>query len=625
MNSGFTFANQKELSFIEPIEKKFVHIEATFKYTYYTYANFTAGQQVFIATNATNFQHVLELFSVSNPQSYSWITISNSNSLATINVTIPYTGIYYIKIRSWIQSQQGLVNLNVNGQYYVPDCIASGYAGFRHSASPGTYNYFTCKISGDTRIWLEDNSSFPGRIVAYNDDYYGSGDYSWGLASRINKNFTTRIEGDQFSSYSSYTPTGTCDYYIMCMNSNIMSYFPNLKADDAIQSAPASGVYNCISWSGGIFEDWCWPPSPYDPFYAGTPLASFDNFYSSSNRFGQPGCMTYSRTGATSSNSVVDLWALNGDYTHASVTKSGNRNPHGYDWESKPGSLMRTFHPRNALNGSSYGSVSNYYQPTSTKSAILLAESIALGHSVIENVTFTDQEKGIISKGINVLATGVIKDFENKYNSWKTTWEKPEIAMQSNPRMYAQSDEYYMLLDYCKNQGVMIWPLIFDKFGKGDFFAINALEDLTLAKNQDLLEKVKKECKQKSTTESGAAIVRFPRTIAMRYIKELLKSSNPDKSDKDNGIRYSNSFEFNIFPNPANATSVVSFALPNDSKVSVNIIDLNGRVLSVIIDEQMLNAGDYSYKLRLPTEFKGPCLIKLIIDGTVNVQKIIVQ
>jgi hypothetical protein len=76
---------------------------------------------------------------------------------------------------------------------------------------------------------------------------------------------------------------------------------------------------------------------------------------------------------------------------------------------------------------------------------------------------------------------------------------------------------------------------------------------------------------------------------------------------------------------PANATSVVSFALPNDSKVSVNIIDLNGRVLSVIIDEQMLNAGDYSYKLRLPTEFKGPCLIKLIIDGIVNVQKIIVQ
>ena len=629
------------------------HLGATFMYTYYTTASFTSGQQIFITTNANNFQHVLELFSASDPQNAAWTVISNSNSLAAINVTIPISGIYYIKVRSWSQSQQGLVNINVNGQYYYTNCTASGYSGFRHSLSPGTYNYYTCKISGDTRIWLEDNIGFPGRIVAYNDDYSGSGDFSWAYASRINKNFSINIEGMQFSSYSSNTPTGTCDYYIDVnplstetyytgiwpfrkkhTRTPILDLFPNLKADDAMQSAPASEVYNCISWSGGITNYWEWPLSLFSIYFDyGGSKKSFDNFYGSPGRYG--GCMTYSATGATSSNSVVDLWYNpnsygigQGEYTHGSVTKPGNNMPHGYDWESKPGNGERIFHQRSSLNSvaiGGYGTVTDYYKPTSLKTALLLDESIALGYSVIENVIFTDQEKDIISNSIKLITNNVKEQFENKYNLWKTTWVKPELAKQSNPRMYAQSDEYKDLMVFCISQGKAIWPFIFDKFSQGDFFTINALEDLTLAQNQSVLGKVKKESNLKSMNESGAVIVRSPQTIAMKYIKELLKSSNPDKSNKDNGIIYSNSFKFNVFPNPANTTSVVSFVLDTDSKISANIVDLNGRVLSVIIDEQIVNAGHYSYNLRLPTEFRGPCLIKLIIDGTVNVQKIIVQ
>lgn len=209
--------------------------------------------------------------------------------------------------------------------------------------------------------------------------------------------------------------------------------------------------------------------------------------------------------------------------------------------------------------------------------------------------------------------------------AWKQTWENPEIAIQSNPRMYVKSKEYKELIDYCKGQGKSVWPMIFDKFQQGDFFTINVLEDLTLAENQDVLDKVKKESSLKSTTETGAMIVRSPQTYAMKYIKELLKSSKGEKSIDEDGITYSNSFKFNVFPNPVNATSQISFNLPADSKVSAQVVDLNGRVMSIIINEHVLSAGDYSYNLNVPAAIKGTCIVKLLVNNNVNVQLIVVQ
>ena len=79
-----------------------------FAYTTYKTYHFNAGQQVFIATNAqTNYVHVLEMFSESNPLIYSWVNKSNSSNLASLNVRIPASGIYYIRVRAYIQNYSG--------------------------------------------------------------------------------------------------------------------------------------------------------------------------------------------------------------------------------------------------------------------------------------------------------------------------------------------------------------------------------------------------------------------------------------------------------------------------------------------------------------------------------------
>ena len=234
-------------------------VNVNFRYTTYKQFYFSAGQQVFFTTYApSGYYHVMEVFNRSNPENYSWVDLSNSSGLASLNINIPSTGYYYIRIRSYYQETQGLVNLNVNGQYYYTDCPVSGSGLSTYHDHNTTYNYFTCFLTGDSRIWIND-TQFPGKIRAFNDDYYGSGDFSWGYSSRVKKHFNVNISGPLVSSYSSYNPLGKCDIYYKCQNSTIMPYFPNLKDDDAIQSAPASNSYNCISWSGGITWYWEWP------------------------------------------------------------------------------------------------------------------------------------------------------------------------------------------------------------------------------------------------------------------------------------------------------------------------------------------------------------------------------
>jgi hypothetical protein len=604
-------------------------MNVSIRYTTYKTYSFNAGQQVFFTTYApSGYQHVLEVFSKTNPQSHTWVNLSNSSGLASINITIPATGVYYVRVRAWRQRTQGLVDLNVNGQYYFTNCAVSGN-GFRwiHTGST-TYNYFTTHRSSDPRIWIEDNTGIPGRIRAENDDYYGSGDFNWSLNSRVKRNFGgLSIGAVLLSAYGSHNPVGTCDLYAMCQDGTAMSWFPNLKADDAIQSATSSGVYNCISWSGGIIDYWEWPPSSWSQYYKpGDPLGSFDKFYDTVRYIN---CMRYTSNGATVSNSMVDLWALNGSYTHASVTKVGNDgdpanyHPHGYAWESKAGSLERFFHPRHALNGSTYGAVDKYYRQVAGTKSMTLQESLAEGLSVIEHVGFSVSERARVMEMRQALPLSAQDAFETKYNAWVATWALPEVAIHSDPRMYANSKEYDELIVFCRKQGRAIWPMVFEKLEQGDFLAINALEDLTLADNIHVLEAVKEENLTKSHAEGGEFIVRSPYINAMKYVKRLLASPEVLASI-DEGIKYSNCYPFAVYPNPSRGNVTVSFALLEPGEVSIRVYDLKGRLVATPMASQRLAIGDYAIPWNQGNVAPGVYLMQLTVGGVINVKKLMV-
>ena len=601
----------------------YVHsVEQSFAYTYYTQFYFYAGQPVTFETKRDDpyaSDPVMLLFSNSDPLNIaSWKNDDGGNGWQSkLTVTIPQSGYYYLLLWSYSYNSSGTTNLYLYDNLYASNVAITHYGLRCDNTSTEQLNYFTSLLTGDSRIWIEDQDGYPGKVTAFNDDYYGGGgDFSWSLASRVKKVLPS-VRSVVVSAYSSYNPTGSCDLYAKCGNSTIMSSFPNLKADDAIRSAPTSGTYNCISWSGGITSYWEWPLSPGSSFYvAGNPLASFDNYYSNTpvNRYAGSSAWNYTRTGATSTNNQVDLWAYNGSYTHGSVKAKwsniparlpANAMPHGYDWESKPGSLMRTFHPRNALNGSSYGTVNRYYKKTDVvnkagQEFITSEESIARGLSTLDKVQLTTTELEKVTNLKAQLSDDEVKEFGTKYSVWKETWSDPEISIHSDPRKYAESKEYSELVKYCIEKDKKIFPLILEKLDQGDIFVIELMEDLTYLGNETLMEKVHKENLENQYNEKGAFVIHTLTGNWLNYGKKILadfdeyKGFTPKTDDEDYGDNTTlpdNRIVIQSYPNPFNPTTQIRYGIPENSNVTIKIYDILGREIATLVNNELQTAG----------------------------------
>ncbi len=598
-------------------------IEMNCQYTYYGLFYFYAGSPVVFETKKADpyaSNPVMELFNADDPVNRgSWVDDDGGEGYQSkISCTVQYTGYYYLLLWSWWLGTSGTTDLYLYDNLYAAN-VPLTHNGLRSDHTPTeVLNYFTCRITTDTRIWIEDQSGFPGRIKGYNDDYgSGGGDFYWGLASRVKKQFPMAIRAAQLSTYSSYNPTGVCDIYVKMGSSYaaLHPYFPNLKEDDAIRSAPASGTYNCISWSGGITSYWEWPPSAGSRYYVpGNTLASFDNYYGNNPvRYSGSEGWTYTRSGATADNNQIDLWALNGSYTHGSVysrwdnipiRSPANGHPHGYAWESKPGGLMRTLHPRHALNGSSYGDVVAYYKKTDVlgkfAESMTSEESIRRGLSALDNVELTAKELNTIAALKSALSNEEILEFNNKYSAWKETWTDPEISIYSDPRKYAESGEYSEFLKYCIAKDKKVFPLLLEKLNQDDAFVMVPLEDLTYTGNEALMEQVHGENLESQYTKEGVFVIHTLIGNWMKYGEKLLahfdeyKGFTP-KTEQSGSIQNinipKNEIMIQNYPNPFNPSTQIRYGVPLDSRITVKIYDILGREVAVLANNEFRNAG----------------------------------
>lgn len=600
----------------DPLADYLYFFSSSFNYTYYNTFYFYAGANVVFETKSSDpysSNPVMHLFNVEDPVNKgSWgDDDSGEGTQSKITCTIQYSGYYYVLVRSFWPNTSQTTDLYLYNNLYASSIAVAGKGLRCDHTLTDVINYFTCYLTGDSRLWVESyETGLNGRILGYNDDYYGGGDFYWGLNARVKKSYSQRMWNCFVSAYSSYNPTGTCDLYMRCKNSYtaLHPYFPNLKDDDAIASAPASYNYNCISWSGGITSYWEWPLSSGSRYYVpGNPLASFDNYYGNNPvRYSGSEGWTYTRTDATSSNNCVDLWALNGSYTHGSCKKPANGHPHGYDWESKPGSLMRTFHPRHALNGSSYGDVVAYYRWTgggllkSNGEYITSEESINKGLSIVERVVLTNSELLEITTLKTAIDDKEINEFENKYSAWKETWGDPQVSIHSDPRKYAESIEYSEFLSYCINKDKKILPLLLEKLNQGDLFVIIPLEDLTYAGNEKLMEDVHKENLVNLYTKDGVFVIHTLLGNWLKYGKKLLanfdeyKGFSPKTAEQGLGQNMNipeNGIVIQSYPNPFNPTTQIKYGMPSDSKVTVKIYDILGKEVVVLINNEFKSAG----------------------------------
>lgn len=609
------------VNYDDPLYNYTYRIGIDFQYTFYTWLVLIKDEQVNLQTTGIdNFRHVLELFRSFSPEDCSWSAVSDISCTASLNVTIPHSGLYYVRVRSYSNARSGLCNLNVNGVNHY-DSIPLYSSGVRClQDTMMVYNTFTCHSTSDPRLWIEEGADIPGTIAALNDDYGTHGDFFWDKNARIKKQYSRPVHAALLSAYGSYHPAGKCDLYIKCPDSNAMSGFTNLQSDDAIQSSPSSGIYNCISWSGGITSYWEWPPSYASSFYSPDELTAFDNFYASRG---------LTRVGATEDNSVVDLWAYvddygNRNYSHGSVRKGADGNAHGYDWESKPGGQMRTFHPRYALGGDTgYGEVVEHYIRTTTDNTATLEEEIANGTARIEYVDFDEQEREIISQEIGKIDKWTISQFNKLYSRWKAV---THVTIFSNPKKIADCQEYKDVLEFCKSKPEVIYVL-YHRLANGDgISATELIGDLTFDEHLSLMEKVRNGNMQK-VGQDGIKTIRPMLSNYVAYVKELLSMKHPEllrnsrSYDEASGISYSNFAEYDMAWSADGLT--VRFTLDKSAEVSLNLVDLKGNFVCSAVNKKILGKGTHSYCLTL--EKNRQYLVQLVIDGRVNVKKIMVN
>ena len=77
------------------------------------------------------------------------------------------------------------------------------------------------------------------------------------------------------------------------------------------------------------------------------------------------------------------------------------------------------------------------------------------------------------------------------------------------------------------------------------------------------------------------------------------------------------------FPNPFNPATMINFVIPQKSRVSLNIYDLSGKLVSKLIDNELRTEGNYSYEFDGSTLSSGMYVYKLSAGRFTETRKMI--
>lgn len=595
-------------------------INAPIKYTFHNSKVFKAGDSIRIETKGIDgFRNVLNLFNEENPETYTWCG-NSVNGVAKINTVAPVDGYYQILVHSYRDGEAGLCDVTING-VTLHNMVVAGTHIIAPQNSGIKYSSFVVGNSIDPVLWLEELAH--GKVVAFNDDYTSESDYSWGYNPRITAEFSKSVRSAVVAARTSYNPVGTCDIYVGCKQGQVDSYsFPRLKAYDSMMAAGRTSdpdcpcKYNCFAWAGGLTVNW-------EPTFDDEKIdiGLFDNFFGSER---YPGSPIYTRDGATENNSIIDLWGglttsgsttIN-SYTHASVRKGGDANPHGYDWESKLGGGQRIFHPRYALTGPDYGKVVRHYRLVDDGSQTnTLEEAVADGRAVIASLSFDEDEMDYINDKVKNINVATLSNFVSLYDAWKTVWSN---SVHSLSVIIADCDEYRALLAFCKSNQ-LLYPVI-KCFSEGDLCAMKLIYDLTYSSRGDVYKRVLADNAASRYNSDGAMIIRSTETQFIAYLKQLIGYESNAIQNSENLIEtYSNSDNVSVGVNERKITTSVS--LDCDACVSIEILDKNGNTVSIPLTQAELGSGLHTYTSMLSQP--GLYLVKVLVDGRWNVKKVI--
>ena len=78
---------------------------------------------------------------------------------------------------------------------------------------------------------------------------------------------------------------------------------------------------------------------------------------------------------------------------------------------------------------------------------------------------------------------------------------------------------------------------------------------------------------------------------------------------------------FNNYPNPFNPSTLISYALPKESRVSVLVYDLIGRRVAQLVDDELKSPGIYAVKFNADNLSSGTYLYRIVTSEFIETKK----
>lgn len=594
---------------------------------------------------------VMHLFKVDDPHNYCWYNDDYDQLHGRIEATLP-PGDYYLVVRSFNNfgassslGREGLVNVYDNGGIMNQEIPISGYILNCGSNYTGALNYFTGHSTGIPKIWFME-----GNMIKYTSEeftYYPPADFYWFDDARLKinhprPNSNIRMLISCVGAWSVYF--GNCDAYgaVPDVEASTLSNLPNLKSGDAIRSADNNVYYNSAAWAGGINTDIIWNSKWGSPFV----WTTWDNYFGN-NPARYSGAKTYSRNGG--GNAVIAAFSKNGnvsDMSHFAVTKNANMQMHGYEWESKIGTLCRLFHPLNSVSSSTNGSFLQYYYDQQSPYALSrqngedefsLSESIEKGLTTMVEVELEDWQKELFnSYKTKARSTNPLETY---YNRWNAKVRSSEFATESNPYNFLDNPEAVELISCARENLEESILFLSDKI-----FASSDSNDVAkslapilfceIAKNKygNLIEELKEDWKVNSYTRSGSYIYPSPEMLTKEYIKSILnKDFAAGRITKSaSRLNVNNEFEDNdniisVAPNPVSSSSFIKIEVSEKSSVQLKVINGSGTVSELLVSKKMLDKGIYTYPINVNRLTTGINICTLEVNDKIYTRKILKQ
>ncbi|MDP8238173.1 MAG: T9SS type A sorting domain-containing protein, partial [Candidatus Hatepunaea meridiana] len=79
---------------------------------------------------------------------------------------------------------------------------------------------------------------------------------------------------------------------------------------------------------------------------------------------------------------------------------------------------------------------------------------------------------------------------------------------------------------------------------------------------------------------------------------------------------------YEVYPNPFNATTTITYGLPSTGYVSLGVYDLAGRKIATLINNK-INSGIHKLDWKAVGQTSGVYIVRLETSGMVKTQKVI--